>query len=365
MGSVDRIINKRIFSLFLSVFLTVALLLPIQTTAAPLSDEELKVLEKSLSIVEIDREIDRIEEQQKETEKSIQQLELQLADKNEEIRGSREQAGKRIAAYYMGERETLLSALLSADSMKDFFTMLDYYQLIAEHDRYIIDTYKTEYAGLEKTKRKLDQLSSDLNQMKTGLLQQRERVALLQESLDGSLSASADPEKMKAMIQELTSYWENVGLYEIRRYFRALSTAMSQFPDFLNDHKDSLSSGKNGYTLTVKEEDLNDFLHSKNDLLKNMSFVFEDERIIAQGRREGLELVVEGHYTVENEPQNSIIFHVDRLLFNGLELPDTTRAELENDFDLGFYPKKIVPFVEATEADIQEGTLIVKLNIVL
>lgn len=364
-GRVDEIINRRISSLFLSISLTVTLLLPMQTAAAPMSDEELKVLEKSLSIVEIDREIVRIEKQQKETEQSIQQLELQLADKNEQIRGSRDQAGKRIAAYYMGERETLLSALLSADSLKDFFTMLDYYQLIVERDRYIMDAYKKEYAGLAKTKRKLDQLSTDLDQMKTALLQQRDRVALLQESLDGSLSASSDPEKMKAMIQELTTYWENVGLYEIRRHFRALATAMSDFPDFLKDHKDSLSSGKNGYTLTVKEADLNDFLRSKNDLLKNMSFVFEDGRIIAQGRREGLDLVVEGHYTVENEPQNCIIFHVDRLLFNGLELPDTTRAELEEDFDLGFYPKKIVPFVEATEADIREGTLIVKLKIIL
>ncbi|MNP60875.1 hypothetical protein D3C76_1560010 [compost metagenome] len=87
--------------------------------------------------------------------------------------------------------------------------------------------------------------------------------------------------------------------------------------------------------------------------------------ITAQGSREGINLKVEGHYTVENEPQNSIVFHVDRLLFNGLDLPDTTRKELENDFDLGFYPKKIVPFVEATEATIHKGTLIIKLKIAL
>ncbi|WP_245954416.1 coiled-coil domain-containing protein [Fontibacillus phaseoli] len=360
----DRI-NRVMSAFFLSISLTVALLLPARLMAAPMSDEELKVLQESLSIVEIDREIARIEKEQQLTEQNIQQLELQLKDKNNQIRGNQEQAGKRLAAYYMGERETLLSALLSANSLKDFFSMLDYYQLIAERDRYILNSYKTEYADLAKTKRKLDKLSSDLDQMKAGLLQQRKRVALLQQSVDGSLSASVDPEKLKEMIRELTVYWENVGLYEVRRYFRALSAAMSGFPDFLKDHEDSLSSDKEGYILTVKEEDLNNFLHGRNELLKNMSFVFEDERIVAQGRREGLELKVEGHYTVENEPQNSITFHVDRLLFNGLELPDTTRLELEKDFDLGFYPKKIVPFVEATEAEIRKGTLIIKLKIAL
>lgn len=357
--------NKSATALFLKISLTVALLLPAQALAAPMSDEELKVLQDSLSIVEIDREIARIELQQQETEQSIEQLEVQLTDKNEQIKGSREQAGKRLAAYYMGERETMLSALLSANSLKDFFTLLDYFQLVAERDRYVLNTYKEDYAGLAKTKKKLDKLSSELEQMKKNLVEQRERVAALQLSVEGSLGTSADPQKLKEMIQELTAYWENVGLYEVRRYFRALSSAMSEFPDFLQEHKESLSSDKKGYTLTVREEDLNEFLHSRSELLKNMNFTFENELIIAQGRREGLELRVEGHYTVENEPENSITFHVDRLIFNGLELPDTTRTELEHDFDLGFYPQKIVPFVEATQAEIRQGTLIIKLKLSL
>ncbi|MNI29582.1 hypothetical protein D3C73_834020 [compost metagenome] len=167
------------------------------------------------------------------------------------------------------------------------------------------------------------------------------------------------------MIEEMTLYWENVGLYEVRRYFRALAGAMSDFPEFMQKHDSSLTSDKNGYTIVIQESDLNDFLHSKNELLTNMSFLFDEGTITAQGSREGINLKVEGHYTVENEPQNSIVFHVDRLLFNGLDLPDTTRKELENDFDLGFYPKKIVPFVEATEATIHKGTLKIKLKIAL
>lgn len=349
----------------ITLILLFIITIPMKTSAAPFTDEELKILNESLSIIEIDREISRIEIRQQETQQSLALLTEQLGNKNEQIKTSRDAAGKRLAAYYMGERETLLGALLSANSLHDFFTILDYYQIIAERDHYVLNTYQNEYASIKQTRDKLEKTTSDLESIKENLLKQRERVAVLQQSVDGSLNASVDPERLKAMIEEMTLYWENVGLYEVRRYFRALAGAMSDFPEFMQEHDSSLTSDKNGYTIVIQESDLNDFLHSKNELLTNMSFQFDEGMITAQGSREGINLKVEGHYTVENKPQNCIVFHVDRLLFNGLDLPDTTRKELENDFDLGFYPKKIVPFVEATEATIHEGTLKIKLKIAL
>ncbi|WP_308531126.1 hypothetical protein [uncultured Paenibacillus sp.] len=357
--------KKRIISLCLLLPLTIFHLAVLPVAAEPFTAEEQQILEQSLSIQEIDREIERIESRQQETEAALRVLQGQLSDKNEQIRVSREQAGLRLRAYYMGERENLLYALLSVNSLKDFFTVLDYYQLIMDRDRTVLNHYKADYAELARTKQQLNNTSTQLARMKEELQLQRSRVAALQQSVDESLGLSADPEKLKALIQELTAYWENVGLYELRKYFQALSTAMSQFPDFLRQNENSLVAEKGGYRLEIREEELNAFLYSKSELLKDMSFRFEKDKIVAQGRREGLELEVEGHYTVEQEPENSIVFHVDRLLFNGLALPDTTRAELERDFDLGFYPKKIVPFVEATDAAISEGTLTVKLKLAL
>jgi hypothetical protein len=57
------------------------------------------------------------------------------------------------------------------------------------------------------------------------------------------------------------------------------------------------------------------------------------------------------------------MFHVDHVVFNGLELPDTTRQALEEDFDLGFYPQKIVSFLHATEVSSADGILHVKLSL--
>ncbi|GIO39139.1 hypothetical protein J41TS12_40000 [Paenibacillus antibioticophila] len=355
--------NRKFMAIFLAALLLVNLLQPHRTHAAAMSDEELRILQDSLSIIELDREIARIEVQQEEAHRTAEKLQLELEQKNEQIHRSREQAGKRLAAYYMGERESLMAAILSVNSLKDFFAVMDYYQIIAERDRDVLDAYKSEYAGIKATKRKIDNLSVELAGMKENLLKQKARISELQNSVQGVLSASSDPEKLAALIRELGMYWENVGLYEVRRYFRELASAMADFPDFLQEHKESLSSDRSGYTLTVREEDLNSFLHGKSDLLKDMSFQFENGLIIAKGKRDSLELRLEGSYSVVNDPENCIKFHVERLIFNGLELPDTTSNELEQDFDLGFYPKKIVPFVEATEAAISEGTLQVKLKL--
>lgn len=356
---------RRRLSLFLLLFLFAAY--PFSTTlqAEPFSPQEQQILEQSLSIKEIDREIQRIEIQQSQMQVELANLEERLEKKNQQIHTSREQAGVRLRAYYMGEQQSFLGALLSAGSLKDFFAMIDYYAIILERDRVLLQNYQSEYASLSTIKQQLDHRLLELDRSKTELEQQRSRVASLRQYVDESIALSTNPKKLQAMIEELTAFWEQAGLLELRKYFQALASVMSQFPSFLTQYEDSLVPEKGGYQLMIRENELNEFLHSQNKLLEDMKFQFEQDKIVVEGSQEGLELRVEGHYTVEQEPVNSITFHVDRLLFNGLALPDTTRQELEHDFDLGFYPKKIVPFVEATAVTVSPGTLIVKLKLTL
>ncbi|WMT42424.1 hypothetical protein RE628_08670 [Paenibacillus sp. D2_2] len=267
MLNLKNCLRKTIASLCMFIALAVGPLLQGAAYAAPISEEDLKIMEQSLSIVEIDRDISKITLQQQDTERSVDKLTKQLADKSSQIKSSREQAGKVIAAYYMGERETLLTALLSVNSLSDFFTVLDYYQLISERNQDILNTYLQEYTTLRATREELNQTSQELESMKQRLLQQRERLVALQQSVESSISSSADPEKLRQMIQELTSYWQNVGLYEVRRYFKVLSEAMANFPDYLKDYKDSLTSFKGGYILTIREKSSTSSLEAKINCL--------------------------------------------------------------------------------------------------
>lgn len=324
-----------------------------------------QILEKSLSIVEIDREIGKIEQQQQQIEQSIEQSTSDIAAKEKAIADSRSKAGERLKAYYMGEREDLLAALLSTRSLKDFLSIADYIGIIFDRDQNVISTYKRQYDSLKDEKNKLQEMNGRLAAAKTDLLQQRSRVLALQEEVGTSLQNSSNPQMLEQMIQALNDYWNTTGLAEVRKYFNALDKAMKDFPDFLQKNGGSLSSSGLSYTLTIKQEDLNQFLRSKNKLFEHFSFTFAADKVIAQGQEGDMSLKVVGHYTISNQPQNAILFHVDQLVFNGLSLPDTTARELEQDFDLGFYPGQIMPLIKATSVELEDGTLVVKLKLAL
>ncbi|WP_339324096.1 hypothetical protein [Paenibacillus sp. FSL W8-0194] len=358
--------QKRLLVLIVPILL-LSLLHPQRTLLAdpgiPEDAEQQQLLQKGLSIVEIDHEIERIASRQGKTQKEIDELQIKLEEKEKQIESRQERAGAVVRAYYMGERDNLLAMFLSAQSIGELLEIYDFYDMIMDQDKTVLDAYRSEYAGIQETKRRLEDSYRQLEQIKNNLIRQKERVLALQKELDGDLADSSDPEAMKKMISEFTAYWENIGIYEVKRYFSALASAMNDLPEFIQSKKGAIRTNGTTYTIEVQEKDLNEFLVSKNELFKNFAFRFRDDKVVAEGKSGTLTLQVEGHYSIENEPENSILFHVDKLVFNGLELPDTTCRQLESEFDLGFYPQQIVSFVKATEVSSTDQVLHVTLKL--
>lgn len=325
--------------------------------------DQRQLLQKSLSIVEIDHEIERITNRQEQTQIEIDKLQAEMKAKEEQIETRRERAGVIIRSYYMGERDNLFTILFSAKSLSNLIELYGFYDMIMDQDKTVLDAYQSEYQTIKDTKRKLERSNNQLAIIKDNLIKQRERVLALQKELDSGVAGSSDPEAMKKLIKEFTAYWDNVGIYEVKRYFSALSSAMDDLPEFVQSKKGAIRTNGTTYNIEVNENDLNEFLRNKNEIFKNFAFHFKDGKIIAEGKSGSLSLQVEGHYSIENEPQNSILFHVDKLVFNGLELPDTTCSQLENEFDLGFYPQQIVSFVKATDVTSTDQVLHVTLKL--
>lgn len=321
-----------------------------------------QLLEKSLSITEIDKEIGRIGERRHATARQIAVLSDAIAAKQAEVDARREQAGRVIRAYYTGERDMLLAALLSFDSLQDLLAMLDYADALLGSDRRAIERYRTEYAELQAEQRKLAAEEKRLADIETSLIAQRERLVKLQAEVDSAIGQSGDEERLRLLIDEMIRYWETVGLHEVKRYFEALAGAMGELPAWLNDNKQLLEINGFTYTVRLPEAELNRFLREQNELFRNFSFRFEDGGIVVYGRREGMEVVISGHYTLEDDP-NAIRFHTDKLLFNGLALPDTTRRALEEQFDLGFYPQMLVPFIRAESVATDGDELVITLKL--
>lgn len=362
--------KHRLHKLYLLLPLLLLTLLHPQSTlladpSAIASDDDRKVLQNSLSIVEIDHEIERITEQQNQAQKELDKQKIQLDDKLLQIKDKQNNAGAIIRSYYMGDKDNLLIAMLSAKSLSSMLDMYGYYEMIMDYDRSILDTYETQYRVIKDTKSVLERTASALENMKANLLKQRERVLALQKEVDTSIAGSDNPEALKKMIEEFTIYWESVGINEVKRYFEALSSAMDDLPEFIQNQEGAIRTNGATYSIDINEEDLNAFLRTKNELFNQFSFHFGDDQITASGQDGSLSLEVVGHYSVEEKPQNAIMFHVDKLIFNGYELPDTTCRTLEDEFDLGFYPQQVISFVKATEVKSTDKNLHVTLKLSL
>ncbi|AJS57731.1 hypothetical protein [Paenibacillus sp. IHBB 10380] len=322
-----------------------------------------KLLQDSLSIVEIDSEIQRISARQTEMEQGQQRLQNQLLLKQEQIQDQQAQAGEIIRSYYMGERDFLFASILSAKSISNLAMIYGYYEIIMEHDQTVLRGYQEQLKDIQATQKVITRNAAELKEIMAHLIQQRERVVVLHQEIEGDLATSSNPEAMKKMIEEFTLYWENIGIYEVKRHFRALAAAMNDLPQFIQKTEGAVRISGTNYSINLKEDELNEFLRSKDKLFNVFSFHFNEGSITASGQSGNLEIEITGHYSIVNEPKNGIMFHVDKLLFNKLELPDTTRQSLEEEFDLGFYPQQLISFVKATEVSVTDKNLHVTLKL--
>ncbi|GBF75456.1 hypothetical protein PA598K_03869 [Paenibacillus sp. 598K] len=335
------------------------------TLAVPAEEETRQLLEKSLSVIEIDKEIERIATQREALQRNLRSLDADLATKSDELESRREEAGHVLRAYYTGEKQSFLMSIFSSKSLQDLIAVLDYYDHIVSRDKQTLDLLLSEQTELADGRSRLQIEQLQLETIDRNLQLQRARLIALQEEIDSRMSRRSDSEQIKLMMEEIAGFWESVGLHEVKQYFRALAAAMVELPSWLQKNSEYLSLKGLEYTIELPEDALNAFLREQNELFANFSFAFKDDQVIVEGKREGMEVAIRGHYTLEQQPQGVILFHVDELIFNGLTLPDTTSRALEEEFDLGFYPQKIVSLVEAKSVAVRDGYLIVKLGLSL
>jgi predicted nuclease with TOPRIM domain len=333
----------------------------------PSDAEMLEILGQSLTVTELNKEIDRIAERQAQTEALQAETEALRAQQQALTEQKLSQSGEVLRAYYKGERNVWFSALFAAESVNDLLRSLDYFNLVFTNDRQALDDYAARYQELESTLTTLAELSASLTDMREQFTEQRDRLVALEEEMEERIGAlpEDEQERMRVLIEETNQYWETYSYVEIQRYFAALSDAMENLADWILSSKNSdmVSFTIAKYTLTVPQERLKEFLMEQNSAVFNdFSMTFEEDVVSFVVDQGDLHVKITGHYSLQDEPINGIIFNVDTLDFNGLSLPDTTRAQLEEDWDLGFYPSLIMPNVIAKDVQVTDGKLIVVLG---
>ncbi len=330
-----------------------------------LDEQTRQLLENSLSAQELDHEIARVEAREQAARKQYSQLQQELVIQQKQLDSARTQSDRVLVAYYTGERDQLWLALLNTGSLSGMITFYEYYRMIIDHDQDIMTSYQKQYNGMLNKQQELSRTSTELQQIGANLKQQKQRVAQLRQQIDSGVASSSNPAIVRQLMQEMNNYWENIGLYEVRGYFNSLAQSMNQFPSFLKSEPDAVEIRGRSYTITIAQQQLNQFLHEQGRLPESFQFHFTDQGIVVGGQEGNLNLVIDGRYVVEDQPQNAIRFQVDKLIFNGLQLPDTTAQELEDQFDLGFYPGQIISYLKAKSVTMSNEQMQIELELSL
>src|SRR5690606_10763785 len=86
-------------------------------TSAELSlDDTRALLQESLTISEIDREVERLSGEEVIVGEQIQQTQAAIVQQSDTVERTRRHAGKVLRSYYMGERDQLWLLMLQTDN---------------------------------------------------------------------------------------------------------------------------------------------------------------------------------------------------------------------------------------------------------
>ncbi|MEK8129697.1 hypothetical protein WMW72_17465 [Paenibacillus filicis] len=345
-------------------------------TAQPNRD----LLQQGLTIFEIDQELKRIEGLESELQVRIAKAEADLAGSAGAVQTTREHAAKVVRAYYMGDRDSLWMLLFSARSFSDGLAIFEYLQMILGNDRVALTRHKEAYSKQAQYKQELAESGLALQTAKRRFQDQRDKQIALQAELDKQVAARAHSDAEAATLQaqmlDLNRKWLEQGLPAFKAYLNELAKAMQELPQAMSPgtsgaKSKNLSLFDNGLnsTFQLTDSELNDYLRSKHPMFQHLTFKFTTGKVIASGSHEGMDLSVQGSYSIayKEDPKAKpfIRFRIEELSFNGFLLPSTTVESLEKSVDLSIYPEKLAPVLQATDVRLEEGVLRIVLKLVL
>ncbi|MGF9712940.1 hypothetical protein [Paenibacillus naphthalenovorans] len=335
--------------------------------------ENKELLQKGLTIYEIDQELMRITEQEAKLQEELKTAEEQLKLAEASSAEARAHAAKVIRAYYMGDRDSLWALLFTIRSFSEALASLDYLQMILKNDQQALRRHTETWRQLTEVKDRLTKAQTGLQQTKSNYQEQRTRLAALQQEVDDTLAENKETAvQLQQQMLELNRLWHDKGVPMLRTYFQALGDALEQLPELVTSGSGSgnnlIMNGFN-YTFQMSDRELNDYLRQKHELFTDMTFRFAPDKMTAAGSRDGIFVQMSGSYELASRDDRRngafLRFRITELQFNGYMLPSTTIDALEKDFDLGLYLQNIASFLQVTGVKIEEGKLSIMLKLAL
>jgi hypothetical protein len=345
-------LKSRLMAACISVMLWITNGLPVYASSHDGSSVR-HLLQQHLTSIEVERDIDRLKKEQLVLEQQVSALQQKLNEQQVKLENQRVQAGKILRAYYEGERPALWTALLAAEDWHEFFLIFDFLIAIYERDRDILLQFAEQFSSIKNLKGDLESLQGTVNQAIAHYQSQLSRLNQLNLQLEGQLSKLPDSEKIRLLMKQLENDWLQQGLPTFERYIYQLSVSMQDLPEIIDSSK--LTKSASSITIMLSDQQLNRFLASKHPMFESTQFTFGDQEMWIEGIHESAALTIIGHYRLTSD--TSMNFVLDKLIYDGYELPDSTKDQLSQKFNLGFYPAQIHPNVRIKSIEMKDHQL--------
>lgn len=324
----------------------------------PLPLEEL-ILQQHLTQKELERSLTLIQAEEKELQTDIAKLTIDINKQASVITAMRKHAGEVARAYYMGERVSLMSLLFDAENFNDFLLMYDFLQLLYEQDINTLERFQAERAKLEKLQSFKHSRLTAITELRKRFESQLQQMLLVQAEKERNLNKLSNPTGVQSLMDHLINDWEQRGLPAFNTFFGELSNVMFQVSELATPDRIA-SKDLFSHTLTISQDDFNQFLMSKNELFKQSHFTFENDKLVVEGTYDQMNLRIVGKYELVSPKE--LRFHITELAFDGFALPQTTIEEMEKKYNLGFYPSVISPNVNVEGIRLADRALSLQLK---
>lgn len=320
------------------------------------------ILQQGLTIYELDKEVERLRLQEARLAEQIAKDEEALQRQGQLLKLRSEAAGDVLRSYYIGQRDRLWMIIFRMNSIHDALYALDTVRFIVANDLRLLRSYRDAFDAEKRLLAELERQQDELVRVIDASLAERDRLLALERELDQKLAVLDAEERVEQekQIEQVTTAWEEEGLPLFQNVFRALSYAMNDLTDLLQGN-DQLSMNGSNLTVRITDDQFNTFLRAKNELFESFQFRFENDGMIVNGTYDNQSALIQGAYELISEPQNLLRFRIAGLHYNGFELPESTRLELEQQFDLSFRPSQLFAGIRATGVTSSEGELRVEL----
>lgn len=325
-----------------------------------LSLEQL-ILQQHLTQKELERTLQVIKAEESKTHSDIARLEIDLQRQKLKIDALRRHAGQVAHAYYTGERADLLTLLFEAKNFNQLLLVVDLFHYLYQRDMNRLETFQAERKKLDTLRAEQQERLAVLSNLRKQYEARLAEMLAVQAEKEKNVQKLDDPTRVQALMDHLILDWQERGLPAFQKFFATLSEVMMQIPELATPER-IRSNGLFSHTLTISQDDFNQFLASKNELFKQSRFSFDDNQLTVEGTYDHMQLRITGNYELVSPTH--LKFHITSLFFDGFELPQSTVEEMEKMYDLGFYPELISPniYVEMLTLEDEELQLYLKLN---